>query len=325
MPSPSSSLVTLRPDLSQSFTQFDLAMSQRGFIAQRVLPVIDVAKATGNFGIIPIEQLLQNPDTTRAPGSGYSRGRWTFKPSTYSTVEHGHEEPVDDNEAELYTSYFDAEQIGALRAYDFVLRGMERRAQAVAQSTATFTGAMTGAAAHTYVAGNFSSATPIEDFETGIQAVFSNSGLWPNAAVMSRKTFRNLRQCQEVIDRIKYSGIVDPRAGKITAEALAQVFDIEEIIVGGEPQNTADEGQSASISSIWADDKILIARIARTADPREPCVGRIFNYDADGGSIGGTVEAYRDEPKRSEIIRCRNQTDEHLLYAQAGYLLTGCA
>jgi hypothetical protein len=325
MPSPSSALVTLRPDLSASFMQFDLAMSQRGFIAQRVFPVIDVAKASGNFGIIPLDQLLQHPDTTRAPGSGYSRGRFTFTPSTYATQEHGHEEPVDDAEAELYSSYFDAEQIGGLRAYDAVLRGMEVRTQAVAQSTATFTGAKTGAAATTYLAANWASATPINDFETGIQAVWNNSGLWPNAAIMSRKTFRNLRQCQQIVDRIKYSGIVDPRAGKITPQALAEVFDIEEVIVGGEAKNTADEGQTATPASIWTDQYILIARIARTIDPREPCVGRIFNYDADGGSIGGTVEAYRDEPKRSEIVRVRNQTDEHLLYSAAGYLLTGCA
>lgn len=325
MPSPFSALVTLRPDLAQSFMAFDLAMSQRGFIAQRVMPVIDVVKASGNFGRIPIEQLLQHPDTERAPGSGYSRGRFTFKPDTYATIEHGREEPVDDNEAEMYVSYFDAEQISGLRAFDAVLRGMELRVAAVLQNTATFTGAMTGAAASKYTSAFWASNTPIQDFETGIQAVWGNSGLWPNAAVMSRKTFRNLRQSQEIIDRIKYSGIVDPRAGKITAEALAQVFDIEEIIIAGEPQNTADDGQSASVSSIWADDKILIARVARSADPREPCVGRIFNYDADGGSVGGTVEAYRDETVRSEIIRVRNQTDEHLLYAQAGYLLTGCA
>lgn len=325
MPSPSSALVTLRPDLAQSFMQFDLAMSFRGFVAQRLLPVIDVAKQSGNFGIIPLEQLLQNPDTARAPGSGYNRGRWDFQPSTYNTIEHGHEEPVDDAEAEMYSAYFDAEQIGGLRAYDAVLRGLEIRAAAVLQNTSTFTGAMTGAAASTYAAANWATATPINDIETGIQAVWNNSGLWPNVIEMSRKTFRNLRQCQQIIDRIKYSGIVDPRAGKITAEALAQVFDVEEIVVAGEAQNTANEGQTRSLSSIWTDQYIGIYRVARTADPREPCVGRIFNYDADGGTIGGTVEAYREESKRSEIIRVRNQTDEHLLYAQAGYLLTGCA
>ena len=59
MPSPSTALATLRPDLGGSFEEFDLAMDRQGFIATRVLPVLEVAKASGVFGKIPIEQLLK--------------------------------------------------------------------------------------------------------------------------------------------------------------------------------------------------------------------------------------------------------------------------
>ena len=59
MSSPSTSLATLRPDLAGSFQEFDLAMDAAGFIAHRVFPTINVAAASGKFGKIPVEQLLQ--------------------------------------------------------------------------------------------------------------------------------------------------------------------------------------------------------------------------------------------------------------------------
>jgi hypothetical protein len=96
-------------------------MDQAGYVCDKVFPVIDVASQAGNFGMIPLDQLLQERDTKRAPGSGYARGKWNFIPDSYVTVEHGAEEPVDDNEAQMYSDYFDAEQISGLRARDAVL------------------------------------------------------------------------------------------------------------------------------------------------------------------------------------------------------------
>ena len=109
MPSPTSALSTQRPDLAASLEEFDLMMDAEGFIGHRALPVTPVASQAGSFGKIPIEQLLQNRETSRAAGSGYNRGNWEFEPATYATEEHGLEEPVDDREAAMYANYFDAE------------------------------------------------------------------------------------------------------------------------------------------------------------------------------------------------------------------------
>ncbi len=322
MPSPSSSLATLRPDLSASFMQFDLAMDQEGFIAQRVLPVVDVAKAAGNFGIIPLAQLLQQPDTKRAPGSGYSRGKWKFDPSSYTTVEHGYEEPIDDNDAANYRDYFDVEQISAMRAYSAVLRGMEQRAADLLFNTGTFTGAKTGAA--TVAWGTPGSAVPVTDVEAGVNAVYGATGLWPNALIINRKTFRKLRNVAQIIDRLKYNGITDVKAEAITSDILSQVFDLE-VIVAGSSKNTANESAAATPAQIWSDSYAMVARIESSQDFRRPCIGRTFHWSEDGSSIGGTVETYRDETIRGDVVRVRNQTDEHLLYAGAGYLITGVA
>jgi hypothetical protein len=102
---------------------------------------------------------------------------------------------------------------------------------------------------------------------------------------------------------------------------LAQVFDLDEVIVAGSPKNSAKEGQTVSVAEIWDDEYAMVARVARSSDMREPCIGRTFHWSEDGSSIGGTVETYRDEPVRSNIVRVRHDVDELLLITAAAQLL----
>lgn len=319
MAAPSSALATLRPDLAGSFTQFDLAMDRQGFIATQVAPVMDVDTASGTFGVIPVAQLLMNRDTVRAPGSGYARSKFTFTTDTFATIEHGAEEPVDDAEARIYRRYFDAEQVAAQRAYDAVLRGLETRTASLFSTFITATAAV-GTTWKTYA-----SSTPINDIETGVQAVYANSGIWPNTLILTRTQFRNLRESTQIIDRVKYSGLYDPTAKGITTNVLAQVFDLQNIFIAGGTQNTAHEGQTAAFASLWDNGNAYICHINGGNDIRRPTVARIFHYGEDGSTIGGTVESYRDETIRGDVLRVRNQTIEKGMYAVLGYKLTGCS
>lgn len=322
MPSPTSTLYTLRPDLAASFMEFDLEMNQRGFIGQRVLPVMEVAKQAGNFGKIPIEQLLQNREVGRAPGSGYARGSFTFTPDTYATLEYGAEEPIDDREAAMYADYFQAEQIASMRAYDAVLMAQEKRVAALLFNASTFSG-HTAAVTNEWDSNHTTNAVPIDDVETAVRAVWTASGMWPNALIITRTVFRNLRNLDQVVERIQSAGAGSAtKPSDITPAMLAAVFDLEEVIVAGSAKNSANEGQAVSIAPVWDDEYALVARIAKTADMREACLGRTFHWAEDGSMIGGAVESYRDEKIRGDVVRVRHDVCEKLLYAEAGYLLS---
>lgn len=318
MGSPSSSLATLRPDLGGSLEEFDLAMDRAGFIGLRVMPVFDVAKQAGSYGLIPLEQLLQNRDTARSPGSGYSRGKFTFQSTTYGCSEHGAEEPVDDREAEMYAEYFDAELVATERARDVVLRNHEKRAAAAIFNATTWTSNKTTVTNEWDDATN---AVPITDVENACREVWEASGLWPNALILERYVARNLRHCAQIIDRLKYQGFRDVIPSQINAAMLAAVFDLEEVIIAGSAKNSAAEGQDASIAPIWSREYAMVAKIARSRDIKEPCLGRTLHWAADGSQIGATVETYRDETVRSDIVRARHDVQEKIHYVQAGHLL----
>lgn len=321
MPSPDTALTTLRPDLGGSMEEFSLEADRAGFIGLTVAPVFETVKQSGQFGKIPIEQLLQSPDTERAPGSGYNRGSWTFTKATFACIEHGHEEPVDDREAAMYAEWFDAEQVSAQRARDAVLRNFEIRMATLLFNATTWTGAsLTTGITHEW--DDATNAVPFTDVEAAVQKVYSGSGLWPNALIINKKVFRNLRNVAQIVDRVKYQGFVDARAGNISVEAMSQAFDLQVIVAGG-TKNTAIEPQTAVIAPIWSDEYAMVATLpSRPNDIRMPCTARTLHWGEDGSQIGTAFETYRDEPVRSDIVRARMDTDELVMYTESAHLLS---
>jgi hypothetical protein len=316
MPSPTTSLATQRPELAASLQEFDLMMDAENFISHRLFPVLDVGKQSGTFGKIKLSSLLQNRESSRGIGANYNRGNWQFDDASYATKEQGVEEPLDDREKEMYRDYFDAAVICTMRAQRVILENQEKRVAAKVFNESTYSPTNI-----TNEWDDYPNATPITDVESKVQAIWAASGLWPNAMVINRKVFRNLRNCAQIIDRLKYQGFVDVRAENINEQALAAVFDIPMLMVAGGTKNIANEGADPSISSIWSDEYAWIGRVARTQDFKEPCVGRIFHWGADGSQERGLVESYREEQTRSEIFRVRHDVDEVELQTTCGGLL----
>lgn len=321
MPAPSTAVTILRPDLAGPFMQFGLEADRVGFIGLRVAPVIEVALQSSSFAKVLVAELLSNRDTLRAPGTGYSRSSYKFTTASYSCDEHGAEEPVDDRQAKIYRHLIDAEMGAAAKALDVVLRNFEKRVAALVFNTTTWTGASLTTAVGTPWS-TVATATPITDVDNAVRKVWDGCGLIPNALVIGWKAFRHLRRCTQIIDTIKSWGGDDPKSGNITDRILAQALGVDEVIVAGAVKNTANEGAAAALAGIWDPTMAMVCKVARTSDIAEPCVARTFHYAEDGSNIGATVEQYRDEQIRGDWIRSRMDTDEVVMYPQAGHLLT---
>lgn len=321
MPAPSTVPATLRPDLA-AFFEFDLEMERNGYVATKVLPVIETGLQSDNPGKVPLESLLFDADTSRASGGDYNRGNWTFDKFQYATSENGWEEPIDERDEQRYREILQVDLVAFARATSVIMRNQEKRVADLLFNTTTWNGASltTGVSNEWDDADN---ATPIDDVEGAVKKVYEGSGLWANALVINRQVFRNLRNCKQIIDRINSAGAGNAsKPSDITAAMLAQCFDLDHVIVAGASKNSANEGQSGTPAQIWSGEYASVARIATTGDMREPCVGRTFHWSGDGSSIGGTVEEYYWERSRSRIIRVRHETDEVIMYPQAAHLLS---
>lgn len=324
MPSPSTALTTLRPDLG-SYQEFDYEANRLGAIGSRVLARAEVAKQAGPFGKVKLDQLLKNAEDLRNSDGSYNRSSWEFTTDSFATVDRGIEERVDDRDARRYAEFFDLEQIAAARARDLILRNYEKRVAAAVFNTTTWTGASLTTAIGTnwnvYTAG--SNGTPITDIKSAMIKVRENCGMLANTVIMDWELFRHVIQNPEVTDLLKYNGIVDVRPGQVTAQALAQILGVAKVLVAGMVKNTAIEGQSATLAAIWDKTMCMVCVTAEDNGPIEDVsIGRTMHWSEDGSDMGGFVESYRDDHRRGDWVRCRMEVQEKIIHPQAGHLLT---
>lgn len=318
-----------RYDLSKPFSEFDLRLNQLGFIGPQVFRPRTVDIQAADVGKTVIEQLLQQKSTKRAAGAGYKRGDFEFTKYNYATEEYGWEEPLDDRTLRIFADMIEAEQIHADRAMDFVLGEYERDCATTLYDTAVWTGAaLTSVITDEW--DDHANAIPIDNIIAGREKVLAGCGMMPNALILNDFQFRHLCQCNQIKESVKYTNVATSDA---LASYVAEILGIERIIIAGKKgaavKNSAINATAASISRIWSNEYMMLAKVAVTDDPQEPCVGRTFVWSGDGPSAAGSdealaliVEEYREENKRGGVIRARNDRQILVMYPEAAHMFS---
>lgn len=316
MPAPSTLLASLRPDIKEAMQQFNLMMNLKRMIALQVFPVIETQEQGGSFPLIKVESLLKLVDTARASGGGYKLTEFDFTDDTFATKENGVTIPIDRRNKAIFHN-FQMELATAAFARNIVMTNLERRIAALLFNTGTFT-----PTSATVAWATLATCVPITDVEAAIQRLYAK-GIEANALIISWQTFRNLRNCEQIIERINSQGAGTPsKPEDITVQMLANIFSLPKVIVGGAQYNSAAEGQTASLSGIWSNSYAMVTRVAEPgATFEDPSIGRTFHWAGDGSSIDGTIETYYVEDNRGDRLRYRMETQEKVLYTAAGELI----
>jgi hypothetical protein len=321
MAAPSSAIT--RHDLSMPFMEFDLEMNQRGYIGASVFKPVSVGLQSANMTKITLENVLQSRTSPRAPGTGYQRNDFEFTTYNYSTQEYGLEEPMDDRTVKIYSDLIDAEAIHSARAIDGVLQQFERAIETAVYNTGSWTGALTTAITNEW--DDHTNATPIDDIGTAAEAIFIRTGVRPNALILNSWQLWNLMQCSQILDRIKYAAEATQQH---VANVIAMVMGIDRFIVSGGIKNTANPLAAASLSRLWSNEYMMLARVAESNDPQEVCIGRSYMWSEENNGLGGdgaiavVSEEYREETVRGSVFRARADWGTVTLYADCGQLFS---
>jgi|GEM_PF-1242819 len=323
---------TLRPDLG-TFSQLDLEIQRRGYVATRILPGFEVRRSAGTFGVITLKSLLANKDaeTKRAPRGGYNEGDYDLEDRSYQTQEHGWKERIDDREREMYADYLNgqsdtADEIATSRAWEQLLHNLDKRVIKAAITDLPSAQKVATATKWDVLA----TADPAADIEAAVMAVWARTGIMPDTLTISLPVYRKLRNCKTILDRISSLGAGDRTLARdVNLQKLAEVFDLRQVVVAGAIGNSANRAKDAVLETVFPKTVAMVHKAAETNDFKEPCLGRIFHWGGDGSRMRGgdplvgVVEEYRDEDVRSDFIRVRHETNEFILYPEMGQLITG--
>jgi hypothetical protein len=277
-----------------------------GYIGLELMPIFNTPAQSATYPVIPKEVLMKIPDVSRAPRGNYNRGDWNYERGKFSTSEKGWEEPIDDTERSLMDREAPgvADMIATRRAMGHILRAQEKRIADKLFNASNFT-----AHALTNEWDDATSATPIKDIKDAKLAFRTQCGMLPDALVIAYSTFEDLKNCDDVVNRLKYT-FPGMDINRMSSAQLAAVFDVPRVIIGGSVYDSAKKNKTASITDVWNKEYAALVKIASGgADLLEPGLGRTFLWTEDSPT-NAIVEQYREEQTRSDIFRVRHHVDE---------------
>jgi hypothetical protein len=308
---------TLRGDINVKVQE--AAAADRFYIGPKVLPAFAVPVKSGQYPKLDrrYTEVLNAGASVRTPGGAYgeiSRG-WTS--DTYDTIDRGLEEAVDDVVAADLGRFFNVETAKAQLALRSLMLDHEIRVAAAILATGTFTDYANSAVAYTEA--NIATINFVRDVLDAIERVNDN-GAEANTIVMSSTVFNRIKRGTLTQNFCRGSRASDATLN-LTAAAMAEAFadnGITQVLIGRARYNSAKKGQAYSAASVWGTTYVFVGQVV-DGDPALGGVGRTLVWNAEGGIF--VSETYRDEKRRSNMVRVRQHTAEKIIDATAGTLI----
>ena len=309
---------TIRADISQAL--IEAPQADVGLIGAQLLPLQNVDAKAGTYLKVQLAagELLSNNALNRESGSNYSRGIRSFSSANFATSEFGLEELLPDDASADLNSFFSYESETA----KFLLRQLKlshekRVADLLWASSTPFTIAdQTRAVAYTQA---LVATVDIARDVAAAKLALAQYGYESNCVAMSANVFELIRR--STLLQNQFFGVISSTGARLLSEAeIAAALGVTNLLVGRAAYNTAGKNKSYSGSFVVPDTKIIVGQITG-GEFTAGGVGRtlVWTGDAAGGFVS---ESYRDDARRSQVLRVRMNTDEVVIDPNAAVRIT---
>ena len=294
---------------------------EAGLIGTAVMPILDVPVRAGQYPSFVLKegQLLKSDVKNRAPYGSFARGTRAFNQDTYTALEYGYEEAVDDTVTLDVARFFDAEVIAAKLAKRKLLLAHELRVAAKLFDNTVFTATNSGTA---YTVANLATFDAGADVQEAIDRLLAKGESTSNLkVVIPYAVWTRIRASTKFQNRLRGAGISSDTILNASTQAAAEVFGVAEVLIGRASYDTAPEGVAFASGNVWSNTLIWVGSVTQaSAGFFGGGAGFTLNWSEYGPAIG--VSTYREEAIKSNIVRASHYTAEKVVNANAGQLIT---
>lgn len=262
------------------------------FVGSRIFPSVAVGAESGSYNILPREEFLRPQGKRLANGEAPPVGGFKFATDVYSVYEYGLSAQI--TQRDLNNAAVGGLGAGRLRNMktQFVTfqaaLAMELDISAIvttAGNWATSYGGVTATPNGTqFIQWDQAASDPVGNVNKWREQMRLATGFEPNKMMFTRPVLNALKTNPEIIDRIKYMG-TSSNPAKVTTQTLAELFELDEIIVPTAVSNTAQEGATATIADIWGKN-IFLWYTPGAPSMELPSAGYRFSWTGDVHSEG---------------------------------------
>lgn len=325
--------------INQPLTNISIAYLQNAdhFVAGRVFPQIPVAKQADAYFTYERGEFNRDEMQERAPGTESAGGSYQVGNDTYYArvfafhkdipvqVRANADSPINlDREATEFvthkglinrevnwaTAYFTAGAPGDTWTFDV---------DGVASSpTAAASFDPTDAGNNDKLHWSDNASTPIEDIRQGKRYVLEATGYEPNTLTLGKAVYDALLDHPDIVGRIDRGQTAG--AARANLVTLADLFEVDEVLVMKAIRNTAKKGQTAAHSFIGGKNALLSYKPA-SPGLMTPSAGYTFNWTGliAGGENGMQISRWWMQEIKSDRVEIEMAYAQKKIAADLGY------
>lgn len=309
-------------DLHVNIPLSNVAMGYRpvGMIADMVAPIVPVVKQSDAYLVWSQADALRIETDRRAPGTEANKIFRTVSSDTYYAQNYALKMALTLEDRENMDPAYIGELRNGRTTYitSKLILGWEKRLTDKVTSGSNVGSYATVASDWMELRSGYSD--PLANIWTAMYNVEGSTGYKPNRIVMGDTAWRYFRKHADVID-ILYGNSGQGKPRYATQEQMKSIFELDQFLVGGTYYNSAQEGQTASLSQLWG-DYVLVYHAPMAASQEEPSFMYSFRWRRPAiPDMAAEVYPF-DAKTKSEEIEVGYYQDEKITSANLAFLLT---
>jgi hypothetical protein len=305
------------PEVSQvhidvALTNVSVAYQNPDYIADLIAPPVPVRKQSDKYYIYdPQRERFRQTDDRRAPGAEANEVDFALSTDNYFCEDHALESAIPDEErenadppvqADIDRTEFLTDKI--LLNKEIVLASRIRTGSDIPSETLSGTDQWS----------DFDNSDPVADVEDQKATIQAAVQVIPNTLVLPYPVYQKVRLHPSVIEKVQYV-----KLGLVGPDVLAQLFDVERVLVPRAFKNTAAPGQDAVLEYVWGKDAFLCYVPPRPA-LKQVAGAYSFMWTVAPGSIHGhIVEVWREDRRKADMVRAQRYYDQKIIAPGAFY------
>lgn len=295
-------------------TGIAIAYRNAELIADRILPRVPVGKKEFRWLKFDRAERMTVPETLVGRKSLPNEVDFTGQEEAGMVHDRGLDDVVPNDDISEAPEGYDPRGEAVEGLTDLILLDREIRVASKVMDAANYPAASKVTLAGTDQFSHLS-AKPLQLITGYLDTLFVR----PNVIVMPVPIWNALRSHPNVVSAISVSGTSN---GMITRQQLAQLLEVEEIIVGQGWKNSAKPGQAATIVRVWGGDSMLAFYRNPQATPRR---GVTFGYTAQFGTrISGQIPEPKMGLRGSVRFRVGESVNEMIVCNDLAFLFQDC-
>jgi hypothetical protein len=291
-----------------------LAYKNPRLIADQIAPRIPVGKKEYKFLKYPKGQMFTVPDTKVGRRGQPNKVNFDAQEEIGACEDYGLDDAVPQDDIDNAPENYNPVEHATEGLRNLILLDREVRVATKVQDPDNFASTNKVQLSGTDRWNDTANSDPIGDITAGIDACIMR----PNKAVIGQAAWSKLRQHPDILKAVnKTAG----DTGLASREAVAELFELEELIVGEGWVNSAKPGQAVNLQRVWGKNMVLFYQDPTANTQR----GMTFMLTPQFGSVVAGQEPDKNIGLRGGVVVRNGETvDEKIIANDLGYLIEDC-